>query len=335
MNRQDVALDPRAPSGSANGRTLEELQNFHRAMVMSRSIELACIEKSGHWYPSIGEEGIVIGVFSQLRADDAALPHYRGALVVPWLRGRSLVQVMACIIQTRLSPSCGRLYGSFAGGIELGVMPFITNVLGPNIAVATGMALSYKLRSQDRVAVVAFGDGTSGTGDFHESLNMGNALGAPVVYVCQNNGYSISTPVKVSLACTSIADWASRYGMPAATVDGNDVLAVANAVKAGIDRARSGNGPSFIEARTMRRSGHFWADPAKYMSPGQTRDWEAEDPIRRLEEVMLGIGATRDELKRVWSEAASDVARAVEEASAGDPLTALDLGIEEVIDRVR
>jgi TPP-dependent pyruvate/acetoin dehydrogenase alpha subunit len=255
-------------------------------------------------------------------------------LVVPWLRGRPLVQVMACVIQTRLSPTGGRLYGSFAGGMELGVMPFITNVLGPNIAVATGMALSYKLRSHDSVAVVAFGDGTSGTGDFHESLNMGNALRVPVVYVCQNNGYSISTPDKASLACSSIADWGSRYGMPAAAVDGNDVLAVADAVKAGIARARAGNGPSFIEARTMRRSGHFWADPAKYMSPEQIRDWEAEDPIRRLERVMLARGALADELKAVWAEAAAEVAQAVREAAGGPPLTASDLGTQEVLEHV-
>ncbi len=335
MNRQDQVPEHGVPPRATDDMTCGELQALHRAMVMSRSIEIACTEKTGHWYPSIGEEGVVIGVFSQLRADDAALPHYRGGLVVPWLRGRSLVQVMACVIQTRLSPTNGRLYGSFAGGLERGVMPFITNVLGPNIAVATGMALAFKLRSENRVAVVAFGDGTTGTGDFHESLNMGNALGAPVVYVCQNNGYSISTPDKISLAGSSITDWASRYGMPAVAVDGNDVLAVAKAVRAGIDRARAGKGPSFIEARTMRRSGHFWSDPAKYMSPSQIRDWEAEDPIRRLETVMLASGATRDELARVWSEGAADVARAVEDASNGPPLTAQDLGIEEVIERVR
>ncbi|HKT72211.1 MAG TPA: thiamine pyrophosphate-dependent dehydrogenase E1 component subunit alpha [Steroidobacteraceae bacterium] len=320
------------PVGSPRARewTLEELCGLHRAMVVSRGIERACIEKSGHWYPSLGEEGVIIGTFSQLRPDDAAVPHYRGGLVVPWLRGRSLVQVLGCVTPSQTSPTRGRMYGGFAGGMEFGVMPFITNVLGPNIAVATGMALSFKIRRESRVAVVTFGDGTAGTGEFHESLNMGAALGAPVVYVCQNNGYSISTETQRTLAGKSVADWASRYGMPTALVDGNDVLAVAEAVGNFVARARAGGGPAFIEAKTLRRGGHFGADPGAYMSDEHTRAAEDSDPIRRLEQVLSQRGCEDSRIKSVWATVAGELADAVAKADAQPALTCHDLGLDEI-----
>lgn len=314
---------------------LEELLTLHRAMVVSRGIERACMEKSGHWYPSLGEEGVIIGTFSQLRNDDAAVPHYRGALVVPWLRGRSLVQVMGCVIPSQTSPTRGRMYGGFAGGMEFGVMPFITNVLGPNIAVATGMALSFKLRSEPRVAVVTFGDGTAGTGEFHESLNMGAALGAPVVYVCQNNGYSISTATNRTLAGASVADWASRYGMPTALVDGNDVLAVAEVVRNFVERARAGGGPAFIEAKTLRRGGHFGADPGGYMPPEHAQAAEEADPIGRLEQVLRHHGCDDSRIEQIWAEVTAELAEAVATADAQSALTGEDLGVDEVFEHAR
>lgn len=314
---------------------LEELGALHRAMVVSHLIERACIEKSGHWYPSIGEEAVIIGTFSQLRREDAAVPHYRGALVVAWLRGRSLAQVIGCVTPSQASPTRGRMYGGFAGGMEFGVMPFITNVLGPNIAVATGMALSFKIKREPRVAVVTFGDGTASTGEFHESLNMGAALGAPAVYVCQNNGYSISTETKRTLAGKSVADWASRYGMPTALVDGNDVLAVAEAVGSFVERARAGGGPALIEAKTLRRGGHFGADAGAYMPQEHTQAAEKSDPIRRLEQELRQRGWEDSRIERVWKELASEVAEAVATADAQPALTGQDLGLDEVFEHAR
>ena len=322
------------PDEPSNARkwSLQELLTLHRAMVVSRGIERACIEKSGHWYPSLGEEAVIIGSFSGLRREDAAVPHYRGALVVPWLRGRTLTQVMGCVTPSRTSPTRGRMYGGFAGGMEFGVMPFITNVLGPNIAVATGMALAFKLRSEPRVAVVTFGDGTASTGEFHESLNMGAALGAPVIYVCQNNGYSISTDTKRTLAGKTVADWASRYGMPTALVDGNDVLAVVEAVGNFVERARAGGGPALVEAKTLRRGGHFGADPGAYMSQEHTRAAEGSDPIQRLEQVMRVHGCTGSQIEAVWAEVAAELAQAVAAANTQPALTAQDLGLDEVFE---
>jgi TPP-dependent pyruvate/acetoin dehydrogenase alpha subunit len=227
---------------------------LHRAMVLSRTIELYAIDLSPHWYPSVGEEAVVVGTFSGLAEGDMAVPHYRGALIVPWLRGRPLRDVMACLVQRRTSPTAGRLYGSFTGALDLGVMPYVTMVLGPNLGVATGCALAFRCRGEPRVAVATLGDGTAGTGDFHESLNLAASLSLPVVFVCQNNGWSISTPADSALAGRSVAEWAERYGMPASQVDGNDVMAVREAVGAAVEHARTGRGPSFVEARTYRRT---------------------------------------------------------------------------------
>jgi acetoin:2,6-dichlorophenolindophenol oxidoreductase subunit alpha len=306
----------------------EALARLHRAMVLSRTIELFAIDLSPHWYPGVGEEAVVVGTFSGLREGDMTVPHYRGALIVPWLRGRELRDVLGCLIQRQGSPTGGRLYGSFVGALEHGVMPYVTMVLGPNLGVATGCALAFRSRGEERVAVATLGDGTAGTGDFHESLNLAAALALPVVFVCQNNQFSISTPASAALAGPSIAEWAARYGMPSERVDGNDVEAVRGAVDAAVARARAGGGPAFVEALTYRRTGHFGADPAVYRDAAELREWEERDPIARLE-ARLGIAA-----EDVWERCRAEVAAAAREAEARPALTAADLGLEEVYEHV-
>jgi TPP-dependent pyruvate/acetoin dehydrogenase alpha subunit len=320
-------------AGDPDQRTVLEL---HRAMVLSRTIELFCTEQSGHWYPAIGEEAAVVGTFAGLRADDAAAPHYRGALIVPWLRGAPLRSVLGAVVHRRSSPTLGRLYGGFAGDIARGVVPYVTMVLGPNLAVAAGLALAMKTRGSDTVAVASFGDGTAGTGDFHESLNLASVLQVPVVFVCQNNQVSISTPASEGLACDSVTEWASRYRMPAATVDGNDVLAVYCAVGDAVERGRAGHGPSFIEALTYRRTGHFWADQAAYRPPEDVEVWTQRDPITQLETRLLAGGAaSRHDLDGVWDWARREVKEAAAALDEEPPLSTDDLGLEEVYEYAR
>lgn len=308
---------------------VEGLQAAYRAMLVSRGIERFCIEKTPHWYAGLGEEATVVGTFMSLERDDFAAPHYRGSLVITWLRGRPLVEVLACVNQRKGSPTHGRLYGSFVGGLELGVMPYITMVLGPNVAVAAGAALAFQRRGEPRVALASMGDGTTGTGDFHESLNMAASLNLPCVFVCQNNQFSISTSTRSMLACESIADWASRYGMPAEQVDGNDVEAVHGAVSAAVERARAGDGPSFVEALTYRHTGHFASDPAVYRSPEEHDSWMARDPLARAEARLREQGVAEETLARVREEVAEELRSAAEELEQRPPLTAEDLEREE------
>ena len=308
---------------------VEDLQAAHRAMLVSRGIERFCIEKTPHWYAGLGEEATVVGTFMSLARDDFAAPHYRGSLVIGWLRGRPLADVLACVHQRQGSPTLGRLYGSFAGALELGVMPYVTMVLGPNIAVATGAALAFQSRGESRVALASMGDGTTGTGDFHESLNMAASMKVPCIFVCQNNQFSISTSTRSMLACDTIADWASRYGMPSERIDGNDVEAVHDAVSAAVARARAGEGPSFIESLTYRHTGHFASDPAVYRSAELHEEWMERDPIARAEARLREQGIAEDLLARVREEVADELRRAAEELEARPPLTAEDLEREE------
>jgi acetoin:2,6-dichlorophenolindophenol oxidoreductase subunit alpha len=315
--------------------TTQELIDAHRAMVLSRAIEEFCISKSAHWYPGVGEEAVVVGTFSTLQADDLAVPHYRGALIIPWLRGRPLEEVLACVVQSRISPTGGRLYGSFAGDLPRGVVPYVTMVLGPNLALGAGAALAFKHRREKRVAVITLGDGTAGTGDFHEALNLAAVLRVPAVYVCQNNQFSISTSTHGTLAGESIADWAARYGMKSAQIDGNDVRTVYDAVSEAVATAREGGGPSFIEALTYRRTGHFGADPAVYRSTAEADRWGARDPIKIAEQALEEAGVARKELERVHATVSGDLERAAEVVGQAPALTPTDdLGLSEVFEHV-
>ncbi|MEV0408904.1 thiamine pyrophosphate-dependent dehydrogenase E1 component subunit alpha [Actinoallomurus sp. NPDC050550] len=311
------------------------LLRLHKAMVMSRAIETFCMSKSPHWYAGIGEEATVVGAFSELRPADVAVPHYRGSLVIPWLRGAPLKEVLGRVIQRRTSATAGRLYGQFSGDLDRGVLPFVTLALGPNLATAVGVALAVKRRAEDRVVLCSFGDGTAGTGDFHESLNLAATLRVPVVFVCQNNQIAISTPAREALATESVTRWARGYGLPTATVDGNDVTAVANAVQAAVDEARTHDRPTFVEAVTYRMTGHFHADPAGYQSAEEREAWRARDPIDLLEARMEGdLAIQRRELRAVWEDCTEQVRRAADEIEAEPSLTADDLGAEEVYEHV-
>jgi acetoin:2,6-dichlorophenolindophenol oxidoreductase subunit alpha len=119
------------------------MRRLHEAMVMSRTIENFCMKGSPHWYAGVGEEATVVGAFSQLSPGDVAVPHYRGALVIPWLRGAPLKDVLAAVVQRRTSPTRGRLYGQFSGDLDHGVLQYVTLALGPNLAVAVGLALAF------------------------------------------------------------------------------------------------------------------------------------------------------------------------------------------------
>jgi TPP-dependent pyruvate/acetoin dehydrogenase alpha subunit len=309
----------------------KDMEAAHRAMATSREIERYCLAKSPHWYAGVGEEATVVGTYLGLERHDFAAPHYRGALVIPWLRGRPLRDVLGCVVQRRSSPTLGRLYGSFAGGLEWGVMPYVTMVLGPNLGVATGAALAFKQRGERRVAVASMGDGTSGTGDFHEALNMAAAMRLPCVFVCQNNQFSISTSTATSLAGESISDWAARYGMPSRRVDGNDVEAVFDAVAEAVGAARGGAGPSFVEALTYRQTGHFGADPAAYRSAELHREWSGRDPIVRVEAALRERGMTAAELERVTDAVAAELAAAAQALELEPPLCPDDLEREEAM----
>jgi TPP-dependent pyruvate/acetoin dehydrogenase alpha subunit len=175
-----------------------------------------------------------------------------------------------------------------------------TGVVGSSLPVGVGTALAAKIRGEGRVTLAFIGEGGTSTGDFHEALNLAAAAWVPFVCVVEQNGYAYSTPSAKQARIVSFADRAAAYGIPGTSVDGNDALAVRAELERAVERARAGGGPALIEARTFRMRGHSEADRAEYVPATLLVEWEARDPIARLEATLRSEGwladADRDEI---------------------------------------
>jgi TPP-dependent pyruvate/acetoin dehydrogenase alpha subunit len=311
----------------------DDARNLYYNLLVARAIELKCAELSGLWYPAIGEEAAIVGTYWCSEPEDVLYPHYRGSLVVQWMRGRTLEDVFRVMLHRHGAASRGRHAPPFDGHPNGLVMPFASIMLGPNMAMAAGSGLALKHRGSRAISICAFGDGTSGTGDFHETLNMAAVLRLPTLFVCQNNQFSISTHATKALAAP-IHDWARGYGIPSSLVDGNDVLAVVEAVRAAAAHTRESGGPSFVELSTYRRTGHFVADPARYRDSEELRRAEKADPITRFSEYLVErLGFEPEALDSAARQAHEHVANAVEVALGDRELTAGDLDLTGVYAR--
>jgi pyruvate dehydrogenase E1 component alpha subunit len=239
----------------------------------------------GGVYVGRGQEAIAVGSCIDLREDDVVCPSHRdmGAFLI---RGMSLRTIVAQYMGKKTGATKGKDSNMHMGSLEHNLIAFIS-MLGDNVPVAAGIGLSFKMRGQDRVVVCSFGDGATSRGDWHEGLNMASVLKCPVVFVCNNNQYAYSTPLERQMAVENVADRAPAYGMPGEIVDGNDVLAVWNASQRAIEYARGGNGPSLIECKTFRMTGHSAHDDASYVPQELFEYWETRDPIRRLERTLI------------------------------------------------
>ncbi len=301
-----------------------------RLMIVCRVLERTCCELNPRWFPAEGEEAALVGTFYGLRDDDVIAAHYRGPFIAYYMRGAALARLIGQVLGKATGYARGRALG-FTGPVERNVLPWVAGDLGTSLGVATGTALAARYDGLDRVTVVSFGDGTSNRGDFHESLNLAAVWKLPIVFVCQNNQYSISLHASQVLTCARIADRAVGYGVPGVAVDGNDVLAVHDAVQQAVDRARAGDGPTLIEACTYRVGGHWASDPGGYRDDDEVAAWRERDPIRVLEQALIENGeANASELGRLWDLAQEEVAQAVAEAQAAPPADPTDLGFGEV-----
>jgi pyruvate dehydrogenase E1 component alpha subunit len=238
----------------------------------------------GGVYTSHGMEAIAVGYASALERDDVIAPYHRdmGAFLV---RGISPGEVIAQYLGKRTGPTKGKDGNVHLGDLKRGIFGFVSH-LADNLPVATGAALAFRIRGESRVVITNTGDGGTSRGDFHEAMNFAAVRKLPVVFFCNNNQFAYSTPLPSQMAITDVADRAKAYGMPSEIVDGNDVAAVYLAAKRGIVRARAGDGPTFIEAKTMRMHGHSEHDPAKYVPRELLEAWKSKDPILRAEALL-------------------------------------------------
>jgi TPP-dependent pyruvate/acetoin dehydrogenase alpha subunit len=301
--------------------------DLYRWLVVARVLDRALCAENPNWFPIEGEEASVVGAYADLRPTDVAAPHYRDPFVVYLMRGAEMWRLAAQVLRKGAGYNKGRSV-PFNGPFELRHVPWVAGDLGTTLGTATGAALALQDAGTDDVCVCAFGDGTANRGDFHENVNLAACWSLPIVYLCQHNGWAISEPAEIYLPAP-IVDRAAGYGIPGVVVDGNDVEAVQAATQSAVERARRGDGPTLIEARTWRQRGHWGGDAATYRRgaapPG------VRDPLEiQAERVMSRREADAETLARIREEAEAEVAEAVARAKALPEAGLSELGLNEV-----
>ena len=266
-----------------------------------------------------GQEGIAVGVCSALREGDVITSTHRphGHALA---RGLSVESLMHELFG-KVTGCCKGKGGSMhMGDLEKGMVPAIAIVAGA-IPMATGMALAMKMKKQANVVACFMGDGAVNEGAFHEGVNMGAIWSLPVIYVIENNLYSASTPIFDMVRVKKLSDRAAGYGIPGVTVDGNDVLAVHEAMRAAISRALRGEGPTLLECMTYRLTGHSRRDPCNYQPEEERKNALENEPIGRFGRYLVEKGlASEDELAKARTENEAEIEAAVKSAmAAADP----------------
>jgi len=266
------------------------------------------IDGGSHLYA--GEEAVAVGSCAAIRQDDWIASTHRGhghAIA----KGGKIPELMAEIFG-KATGCCkgkgGSLHLADPETRNLGA----TGIVGANIPVATGAALSLKMDKKDEVVLCYFGDGATNQGVFHESLNMAAVWKLPVVYICENNLYGMSGAVKKVTSTENLYTRSCAYGIPGEAVDGMDVLAVRDAVKKAAERARKGEGPTLIECKTYRYYGHSRSDPRAYRTKEEEKEWQEKDPILKFRKKIIPAGIlSEDECNKIESEAKQEIESAV------------------------
>ncbi len=306
----------------------EEALRLYESMVLIRRVEERLRDDSAagklpgavHLY--IGEEAVAAGVCAHLGDRDYATSTHRGH--GHFLAKGGDVRAMMAEIWAKREGICQGMGGSMhVADISKGILG-ANGIVGAGLSIATGAAFGAKLDGAGRVAVCFFGDGASNQGALMECLNVSTLWQLPVVFVCENNGFSEFTPSS-EVTAGRISDRARAFGMPTAEVDGNDVTDVWQAAGEAIRRARDGGGPSFIEARTYRIQGHFEAEAfvlgsGRYRAEAEIETWRQKDSIARFRAQLTaaGIASTAD-LDRIEADVIERVQDAVAYAEAGQP----------------
>ena len=244
-------------------------------------------------HSSIGQEAVPTGICAHLRDDDYVLGTHRSHHHCI-AKGVDLSEMMAELLGKSTGTNKGKGGTMHIADINKGMLG-ANGVVGSNIPVATGVALSAKIRGSDQVSAVFFGDGASSQGSLHESMNLASIWKLPVLFVCENNRYAEATPFEYSVAGASVSNRAAGYDMPGVVVDGQAALDVFEVGKEAVRRARAGEGPTLIEAQTYRYQGHFGADdPLGYRTQEEEDYYEARDCIGTLRAHILDAGGTSE-----------------------------------------
>lgn len=302
--------------------TKEKMKEMYLKMWQSRLFEQSVNELfmkgkiHGTTHLSIGQEGVAVGVVAGIGEDDVIMSCHRGHSHCI-AKDADLKRMMSELFGRRAG-FCKGLGGSMHI-VDMNSGNYGANgIIGPAIGLATGVALALKMEKSGKVIANFFGDGTSNAGTFHESLNMAALWKLPIIYVCENNQYGMSTPVSKSVSVPNIADRAAAYGIPGVICDGNDVLAIIDVTRKAAQRARSGEGPTLIELKTYRWLGHSKSDRCAYRTREEEALWKERCPIKRFGEYMVLQGFLPEELDAIKAQAEKDVEDAIEYALEQD-----------------
>ena len=284
--------------------TKEELLTYLRQMLEIRALEnnianllsKAVLKGASHLYA--GQEAVAVGAVAALEDNDLITSTHRGHghahahgdryAKTPEDKQEHYNKMMAEVLGKSGGYCKGKGGSMHIADVEHGNLG-ATGIVGGNLPVAVGAALTQKLQDTDRVVVCFFGDGAANEGTFHESLNMASTWDLPVIFVCENNLYGMSVPWPKVTKLPDVASRASAYGMPGVVVDGMDILAVRGVVAKAVERARHGEGPTLIEAKTYRYYGHSHSDPRTYRTREEEAEWKKRDPIVVLKESLESI----------------------------------------------
>ncbi len=308
LAQADIELDTRL----GMYRKLQELRQFGKR---AHDLFLQNLVK-GTTHLSLGMEAVAAGFGAAMRPDDYTFATYRGH-AHSLARGMELGPAMAELLGRENGILGGKGGSMHLTDVSKGMMGSYA-IIGAHLCVANGAAWSAQMRGTDQVAVAFFGDGTTNIGAFHEALNMAKIWDLPVVFVCENNLYMEYTPIDLITAVAHpAADRAAAYGLESIVIDGNDPDDVYLTAKKALARARTGGGPTLIEAVTYRSGGHSRADPGKYRPTEEVEAWKQRDPIPVYHDRLLSLGTPEAQLSTIEREVAQAVDSATEFAKSG------------------
>jgi len=273
-----------------NNLSNQELRSIYKALLLPRMIEEKMLVllrqgKISKWFSGIGQEAIAVGSTLALESDEWVMPMHRN-LGVFTTRKMPLQKLFMQWQGNKEGYSKGRERSFHFGSKEHFICGMISH-LGPQLAIADGVALAYKLKKENKVSLVYTGDGGTSEGDFHEALNVAAVWDLPVIFIIENNGYGLSTPVNEQYRCESLISKAKGYGMEGVQIDGNNILTVYDTIKGVRDYCIKNQKPYLIECMTFRMRGHEEASGTKYVPPHLFEEWSKKDPVTNFENYLL------------------------------------------------